>query len=352
MPEKIDGDNMAVGEATIINMTLTNIGLIAADNVRLIMPGNATEWKFEPLAYQEPFRLDAHKSVTVPVRITRLPDPTEMVPSAGKRTFATDTYETYANCMNYLGAYYDVMCGESLRTTQTVRAMAMKFCAFMAPLGAIANLSPGGTPAGEPWGYDGGSPQGSEYNGTPEASFDLCNECDMQRVNNALKTLVGKTYLGYIDTVLDTTVNTYIADGLDGDYIGNFLNKYLGGKVKAWDRERIYGDFKDFVNLADNINTVTAPCDLNNDDDFGTHLHPYDPSNGFDPDNPRLDSIRANRPKYLRMVSSDRSWMDEFDKVAYDYTNQLLRMDAIFRYLYGDRVWYTYMDSEKADFLS
>ena len=370
MPEKIDGDNMAVGEATIINMTLTNIGLISADNVRLIMPGNTTEWKFEPLAYQEPFRLDAHKSVTVPVRITRLPDPTEMVPSAGKRTFATDTYETYANCMNYLGAYYDVLCGVELRTTQTQRIMAMKLCSLMAPLGAIANLIPGGP--GSPWDYNGGGIQGKEYLGTPEADFDICDECDAQRANNAINHLAGKTPLSGLNGVLNTATEGYVDQGMKAHYARNYIKSLAEAKLRGWANKNAYGDWNDLVGLANDIKKIKAPCKIkgtgvgsgtdDDDDDDGDDdgdddddYNPYNPDNGYppsDPSNGPSPKPASASSKTVGTVSSDRSWMVSFDKAADDYIDQLLRMDAILRYTYGDRVWYTYMDEEKARFLS
>lgn len=347
LPDSIAGDEMALYQATIVNMRLTNVGLIAARNVRLLLPDKATEWLFEPLAYDEPFELAAHQSVEVPIRITRILDISAAEPSqAGKKTFATDTYDTYANCMGYFGAYYEVLCGEDIRNNRSMNKMRMKLCAFMAPLGALANLIPGG-PGGPGW--DPSGPGGDVNIGNAEIRYDICDPCDAEKVEKGLGWLIDNSGLAWINGVLDSAVDSYLDDGLNAPYARNYIFGQIKDGIEGWVKEKIFGDWTDFLDMLNDMEEITAPCDGK-----APHHNPYDPDSPYSPENPRYSSSGSASSKEVigfGVVDPDRSWMEEFNHEAYSYINQLLRADVIFRYFFGDRIWIKEMDDDKGYFI-
>ncbi|MFM6345920.1 MAG: hypothetical protein ACKPFK_12330, partial [Dolichospermum sp.] len=81
-------DLQAVGQVTQINMTVTNHGLIAANDVKLNF-GSHPFYKIEPLINNFD-GLAAKSSLTIPVRITRIADFDTLPNSAGElSTLAT-----------------------------------------------------------------------------------------------------------------------------------------------------------------------------------------------------------------------------------------------------------------------
>ena len=71
MPRRIAADELEDGESLYFDATLTNKGLITAQDVQLLLPQNNPAFTFEALDYTEPFELEAKQSVTIPVRVTR-----------------------------------------------------------------------------------------------------------------------------------------------------------------------------------------------------------------------------------------------------------------------------------------
>lgn len=361
IPESIDGDNMAVGEATMINMTLTNVGLIAAQNVRLIMPEQSSEWLFEPLDYTSPFTLAAHASVVVPVRITRLPDVEYDNPSnkVKRKDFAHEMYSTFNNCMGYLGTYYEVLCGDNIRTNQAVEKMALKFCAAAATIGAIASLIPSTDSWGPGWSGGGGYGGGHGGGGDPEIVIDLCDPCDMERVGNAMDTLIGFTWLDTPNSMLDALADATIDGDVDkapGIYLKGMWDDFIEGKRL----ERRFGDWADLVSTANDIRDLTADCEANQPEPTFPDLE-FDPTDPFDPKTP----LGLNPLDYWYIYNeyfgaraagslavSKRGWVDKFRNVGLTMREQLLRADAILLYCFGDRVWYKNTDSERFDFIT
>ena len=74
-PSKIEADELAEGESLMYNVTITNKGLIRAEDVTITLPDGGSDFVFEALAYGEPFNLDAQQSVVMPVRVTRASKP-------------------------------------------------------------------------------------------------------------------------------------------------------------------------------------------------------------------------------------------------------------------------------------
>ncbi|MDE5975671.1 MAG: hypothetical protein K2G69_03890, partial [Muribaculaceae bacterium] len=205
-PPSIDGDSMAPGDATIINVQIVNEGLMSAFNVRPVFETNNPEWSFEMLDYKEPFELGAHQTVNIPVRITRTNDvsasqPTPIQPmpmlssgigspvpftphmqSEGRNVAA----DIYSGCLTHMNLLYEIMCGEPITKNIYAGNMSMKFCALATLIGVVLDKYPISkpTPSKTPNGdaslrYEGG-----------EVQFSICNPCDAKKAETALDQLV------------------------------------------------------------------------------------------------------------------------------------------------------------------
>ena len=78
LPQNIEAHKLDEGESLVFYTIVTNKGLIAAEEVEFSMPEGYTELLFEPLDYGEPFYLAPQQSVTIPVKVTRLPYATSL----------------------------------------------------------------------------------------------------------------------------------------------------------------------------------------------------------------------------------------------------------------------------------
>lgn len=71
-PDTLFTDNLAVGESLVYYTTLTNHGLISAQQSQLELPKGLNNFRFEPLINAEPMDIPAKSSVTIPVKVTRI----------------------------------------------------------------------------------------------------------------------------------------------------------------------------------------------------------------------------------------------------------------------------------------
>lgn len=72
MPKSIEAKSLPKGESLIFYATLTNKGLITAQDVQLLLPEGFHTLSFEALAYTEPFDLAPQQSVLIPVKVTHV----------------------------------------------------------------------------------------------------------------------------------------------------------------------------------------------------------------------------------------------------------------------------------------
>lgn len=72
MPQNIDAKNLSEGESLIFYATLTNKGLITAEDVQLELPTGFRLLQFEALAFNAPFSLAPQQSVLIPIRVTHI----------------------------------------------------------------------------------------------------------------------------------------------------------------------------------------------------------------------------------------------------------------------------------------
>ncbi len=72
VPSRIEAKALPEGESLIFHATLTNKGLITAQDVELLLPEGFTTLSFEALSHTEPFTLVPQQSIRIPVRVTKM----------------------------------------------------------------------------------------------------------------------------------------------------------------------------------------------------------------------------------------------------------------------------------------
>ncbi len=72
VPSKIEAKALPEGESLIFYATLTNKGLITAQDVEFLLPEGFTTLSFEALSHTEPFTLAPQQSVMIPVKVTKV----------------------------------------------------------------------------------------------------------------------------------------------------------------------------------------------------------------------------------------------------------------------------------------
>lgn len=335
MPKRIDGDNMAVGDATMIDVTLTNVGLIKAEDVELILPNDLTEWKFEALAYTEPFVLAAHQSVTVPVRITRIADES-LVKSKRRNTISSDVTRTYGNCMTVISDVYRYSCGEELKKNRYAKELAMKFCAYAATAEAVKGIlqkafggsssSPSKKPGGKKEPDVGGDSDVVKIGKT----LNFCDPCDA-RIYSDLLNVFGAFYnglLGIIDDAIDKAIEEY--QKMNDPAVYFVIKDVMGNTIETGGEEileKYKNGEKSIRDISIELRKMKDPCE---DKNAAGH-----------------QDVRARQAK----KNSNRSWQIEFDRVLDTYISQLEAMDTLLLYAFGDRIWMDELDDEKLAFL-
>lgn len=141
----VDGDHMAVGETTLVYLTLTNKGLITANKFTLYPPSVSEDWKVSYLVDTDSIDIAPQQSYVVPVRVTKLGDNINYVARAGTKASANSPI---SSCMAGLTYYYEHTCGKVIKENKAAYKMALKTCVNSAILNALMQALSGGTGKG------------------------------------------------------------------------------------------------------------------------------------------------------------------------------------------------------------
>ena len=185
-PTKVNVRDMAPGESVLLHFTLTNKGLINAEEVTFELPGPNDEWILEALAYHEPFTLSPLSSITIPVLLTR------PVSNGSRRLAKVSNVEDipdilYTHCMAGLGARYKYLCNEDLIENRAAHKMAMGLCGLAQLLDGI--FGGGGGENGKPDKPNNKHNEEKEDSGDkwPGKNETICDHDVAQRHLTALK---------------------------------------------------------------------------------------------------------------------------------------------------------------------
>ena len=343
-PEKIDGDNMRAGESTLIYITATNRGLVTAHNNRIILPNNTDEWKFEPLVSLEPVDLPAQQSVVIPVRITRLKDDfVRPIKRVKAKSVADDMQGTFNNCMVHFRDLYNSLCGTDLKENESCERMAMKACALAATSATLMQYL-SGLMGGEGRGGDLGFPNGgnpiklrdaTDQSVISEQSFSLCNPCDAKKAEDLLNLLVGKTWLGSLNDILDDAYRLAKDNGGKEEQIKvvkKIWLKALQDSMKEY--ENAIGEY----NIEDPVYEMEVAKSINK----------------------KVASKLKETIEVIEITSRDcsegtedkanRSWQEDYDKTASSEAQYLRNCYEILKEIYGDETWFDTDIDEKMEF--
>lgn len=126
VPQRIEAKSLSVGESLIFYATLTNKGLITAEDVQFIAPEGFKTLLFEPLAYNEPFNLAPQQSVLIPVKVTHIGS--SMAKSIGRaKPIDNDP------CVGQVGTLYKWDCGLDRKWHRYDIALQLGSCNSNAP---------------------------------------------------------------------------------------------------------------------------------------------------------------------------------------------------------------------------
>lgn len=334
LPEKIDGDNMAVGDAVMINMKLTNLGLIRAMNVATPMPEDDGEWHFDKLGINDGFILMPKDSIVIPIRITRIGNGSQS--SVRRRNAVEDAagnmFGNYATCMKAMEARYEHECGDSLKHNKSAQKLAMKACAYSTTAQFIMDIFGAGAGGpGSPGGGGGPGGGGSDgYYGEVTKTLDICDPCDAQKMEKIIATGLKYTWLGDIDGAIDKAIDAF-QEQQDPDLIyiikdvnGNILDQVQGAQL-----EEALGEFAGVVDIIYDVAEIIEPCDSS---DIGGDK--------------KGNTVTARQRRVTK-----HSWVETFENIGRTYIKQLEAIDSIIVFAFGDRIWFNEMDEQKMEFM-
>lgn len=271
VPSKVEAKSLPEGESVIFYATLTNKGLIAAQNVELLLPEGFKTLSFEALSHTEPFTLAPQQSVSIPVKITKL------ATGAMRKVQARDASIDNDPCVGQPGTLYYWDCGNDRKWHRYGVALQLGSCNSKDPstwdnsgngtYGVGNSLSLGGS-LGGPLGIGGGgSAYSSSTNNKPlinivDKGCEPCQngilvaglKCAGNFVGDAKETLESLMGLLDSDNDNDDDDNKYVIDKDDffnpNNIRNNINNIYNQGEGIYELLETVASAFDDCVNAA------------------------------------------------------------------------------------------------------
>ncbi len=192
MPARIEAKTLTEGESLLFYATLTNKGLITAEDVQFLLPTGFNALTFEALAYTEPFTLAPQQSVLIPVKVTHRA--AQAIATASVKPIDDDP------CVAQPGTLYYWDCGKDRKWHRYGVALQLGTCNSTAIGPSPGSGGGGGWGGGWGGGLGGpviGGPSGyhssTDDNKVTTTDVDDCEPCQ----NEFLKKLV-KCGLGFV----------------------------------------------------------------------------------------------------------------------------------------------------------
>lgn len=225
VPSKIEAKSLSDGESLIFYATLTNKGLITAEDVEFLLPEGFKTLSFESLSYTEPFTLAPQQSVRIPVKVTKIVN-----------TFKTSLARTAPidndPCVGQPGTLYHWDCGNDRKWHRYGVAMQLGSCNSKDP--STWDNSGNGTyggGSGSGWGPGSGGSIGGPIGGSPIFSASTENKPISQSTdqgcepcqNQMLKKIV-ECGIGFIPIIGDLYGLYSCASSMWQDYKQQVIN--------------------------------------------------------------------------------------------------------------------------------
>lgn len=216
VPQRIEAKSLSAGESLIFYATLTNKGLITAEDVQFIAPDGFTNLLFEPLAYNDPFNLAPQQSVLIPVKVTHIAN-TQM------RAKGRDANIDDDPCIGQPGTLYYWDCGNDRKWHRYGIAMQLGSCDSKDP--STWDNTGNGTYGGGGYGWGplvGPSLGGGCYFGSSSNSSDIstsedkgCEPCQNGILIAGLK--CASHFVGDAVETLQSLMNLFTDNNNDDD---------------------------------------------------------------------------------------------------------------------------------------
>lgn len=225
VPSKIEAKSLSDGESLIFYATLTNKGLITAEDVEFLLPEGFKTLSFESLSYTEPFTLAPQQSVRIPVKVTKIVN-TFKTPLARTAPIDDDP------CVGQPGTLYHWDCGNDRKWHRYGVAMQLGSCNSKDP--STWDNSGNGTyggGSGSGWGSGSGGSIGGPIGGSPIFSASTENKPISQSTdqgcepcqNQMLKKIV-ECGIGFIPIIGDLYGLYSCASSMWQDYKQQVIN--------------------------------------------------------------------------------------------------------------------------------
>lgn len=192
VPSKIDAKSLSDGESLIFYATLTNKGLITAEDVEFLLPEGFKTLSFESLSYTEPFTLAPQQSVRIPVKVTK-------VVNTFKTSLARTAPIDNDPCVGQPGTLYHWDCGNDRKWHRYGVAMQLGSCNSKDP--STWDNSGNGTyggGSGSGWGPGSGGSIGGPIGGSPIFSASTENKPISQSTDQGCEPCQNKFMLSMI----------------------------------------------------------------------------------------------------------------------------------------------------------
>lgn len=158
VPNKLEVDQLAIGESLIFHAILTNKGLIAAKDAALLLPEGFKHITFEPLAEYSGLTIAPQQSVTIPVKVTRVSRPSQ---ASSKKQYRAKSIDDDP-CVGQPGTLYFWDCGTDRKWHRYSIPMQMGSCKSNDP----STWNPSYNPTTDKE-WTGGWPEGTRISSSP-----------------------------------------------------------------------------------------------------------------------------------------------------------------------------------------
>ena len=327
-PPKVDGDALAEGESLIFNVTLTNKGLIKADNVTLYLP-EVEGWTIEKLSDFKAMTLLPQQSVIIPIKLTKSIMSNYTLSKANILVSQNSSSFDFRACVESMILHYEWLCGHSIKNNEAAFRMILKACTAGAFGDAISNMFSGLNTGSWNMPSQPGTP------GTPnkdsKTEYEKEERKEIIETGTRNKGICDPEYAEKCETVIDCLAGTY-GGGVGQAYKFINLGMRLSGNGDNLDKTKaLLSTFAPYNNRYNEI--LDKASDIFDLGDALEDLINYEQRNKAKSGN------HANSQK-MNTIQTGVSWFDSYCDTARPFYEELAIACKLKELIYGDLVWF------------
>lgn len=261
IPSSIDAKTLSEGESLIFYATLTNKGLITAEDVQLELPTGFRALEFEALSsYNESFSIAPQQSILVPIKVTH-----KQVSMAKTRAGAKPIDDD--PCIGQVGTLYYWDCGNDRKWHRYGVALQLGSCRSDDPTtwDNSGNGTYGSTyGGGYGWGPGFGPGGGGGYYGSSSGSSNVSTNQDegCEPCQNRLFYVMAKCAVNHVPIISDVwDIIGWITDpvGSAKDKAIDAIHDFIGEKIPIYGWVRKIIGYREIYE--DCLKPLLQPCD-------------------------------------------------------------------------------------------